>query len=240
MLERSFHNFHVVLVPSRFYAKVNCQVSPPIKPAKPLIELPPTSRSQTNKTSTMAINTSPKQHSKKVQIIYQSPTDCATRALSPKVPAQVPVFMLPQNDLLTIPEEAEIRLGFNVNMTLQPHQTRVFTGMMPMNNPDKEAIEQSATTNVEFRSYRCTKTIDKALAILKKARHMQADLDPQHRPRRRGSDPSCSRTDRAPRRSSDPCCTRDRPLRPPRRSSDPLPARISYDFDSTLEPNQYD
>ena len=107
-----------------------------------------------------------KRHSKKFRKIYQASSDRASKALPARVPAKIPVFQLPHNDLVSIPEEAEIHRGFIVNMTTQPHRTRIYSGLLSMSNPDKRAIEQSATTAVEYRSYECLKTIDKALAIL--------------------------------------------------------------------------
>ena len=110
-----------------------------------------------------------KRHSKKFKVVYKSSSDCETKALPARIPARIPVFQLPHNDLPTIPEDSEIHQGFFVNMTTQPHQTRIFSGLMSMSNPDRMAIEKSATTAVEFRSFECMKTIDKALAILAKA-----------------------------------------------------------------------
>ena len=66
--------------------------------------------------------------------------------------------MLPHNELSTIPEEAEIQQGFFLHMALPPHRTRVFTGLVSISNPDQLAIEKSATTAVEFRSFSCAKT----------------------------------------------------------------------------------
>ena len=110
-----------------------------------------------------------RRHSKKHKIIYQSPYDCESKALPARIPAEIPVFQLPHNDLKTIPEEAEIHRGFVVNMTTQPHRTRRYSGLLSMSDPDETAIEQSSTTAVEYRSYECLKTIDKALAILARA-----------------------------------------------------------------------
>ena len=110
-----------------------------------------------------------KRHSKKFRTIYQSSSDCAFKPLPARIPAEIPVFQLPHNDLQTIPEEAEIHRGFVVNMTTQPHKTRRYSGLMSMSNIDETAIEQSATTAVEYRSFECLKTIDKALAILARA-----------------------------------------------------------------------
>jgi hypothetical protein len=127
---------------------------------------------------------SPKGHSKKVRIVYQSPPNSTTIALPARIPAKVPVFMLPQNeDLRTIPEEAEIHQGFNLNMTLQPHQTRVFSGLVSMEDPKKikTAIERSATTAVEYRSFHCLKTIGKALEILARAHHVKHGDDGRQR-----------------------------------------------------------
>jgi len=71
-----------------------------------------------------------------------------------RVAAEVPVFMLPQN-ITPIPEEAEIHRGFFLHMALPPHRNRVFTGLVSISNPDRMAIEQSATTAVEYRSFSC-------------------------------------------------------------------------------------
>ena len=68
-------------------------------------------------------------------------------------PADVPVFMLPHNDLSPIPEDGEVYQGFFVRMSLKPHQQRRYSGLMSLSNLDREAIEKSATMELEFRSY---------------------------------------------------------------------------------------
>lgn len=70
-----------------------------------------------------------------------------------KEPAQVPVFMLPHNDLSPIPEDGEVYQGFYVKMSLKPHHERIYSGLMSLSNLDEEAIEKSATTELEFRHY---------------------------------------------------------------------------------------
>lgn len=112
---------------------------------------------------------SPKTHSKKVKIVFQSDSPSTSPKIPKKVAAQVPVFQLPLNDLSSIPEEAEIHRGFFVNMKLQPHQTRRFSGLMSISEPDKDAIEKTATTDVEYRSFSCKKTIPKTTPILARA-----------------------------------------------------------------------
>jgi hypothetical protein len=66
---------------------------------------------------------------------------------------EVPVFMLPHNDLFTIPEESEIYQGFYIRMSLIPHQERTYSGLMPLSNLDMRAMDRSATTRLEYRFY---------------------------------------------------------------------------------------
>ena len=143
-----------------------------------------------------------KQHSHKFQVIYQSPEHSPVSSpkvpQSPKtrrglfkalsksklsIPShdenddiEVPVFALPRTDLPIIPERAELHQGFFVNMTLSDdcryQRRRSFTNLMSMQNPDKQALEKTATTNVQYRSFVCHKTVDvldQALALLANA-----------------------------------------------------------------------
>jgi len=113
----------------------------------------------TPKSQTATVSKPTRRHSNKTKTVYRSSSPSARKAIPDRVPARVPVFMLPQNDVSTIPEDSEIHQGFSVNMTLQPHRTRIFSGLMSLSNIDKPAIDQSATTSVQFRSFSCTKTI---------------------------------------------------------------------------------
>ena len=142
-----------------------------------------------------------KQHSHKFQVIYESPEHSPVsspkvppspktrrslfKALSKSklsIPSndendiEVPVFALPRTDLPIIPERAELHQGFFVNMTLSDdcryQRRRSFTNLMSMQNPDKQALEKTATTNVQYRSFVCHKTVDvldQALALLANA-----------------------------------------------------------------------
>jgi hypothetical protein len=65
----------------------------------------------------------------------------------------IPVFMLPHNDLSSIPEESEVYQGFYVRMSLKPHRARRFAGLMSLSNLDKRAMDRMATTQLEFRSF---------------------------------------------------------------------------------------
>ena len=68
-------------------------------------------------------------------------------------PARVPVFMLPHNDLSPIPEDGEVFQGSFVRMSLEPHRERRYLGLMSLSDVDEEAIENLATTGLEFRHY---------------------------------------------------------------------------------------
>lgn len=108
-----------------------------------------------------------RQHSK---LVYQSSSHqrSSYKAIPSSVAAAIPVFMLPHDeDLLStaIPEEAEIREGFMVNMALPPHRHRVFTGLVSISDPDPRAIERTATTAVEFRSFVATTTTMAAVPL---------------------------------------------------------------------------
>ena len=70
-----------------------------------------------------------------------------------EAPATVPVFMLPHNDLSTIPEDGEVYQGFSVKLSLKPHQERRYAGLLSLSNIDKEVMEKSATTELEFKQY---------------------------------------------------------------------------------------
>ena len=68
-------------------------------------------------------------------------------------PATVPVFMLPHNELSPIPEDGEVYQGFSVRMSLKPHQERRYAGLMSLSNIDKQLMDKSATTELEFKQY---------------------------------------------------------------------------------------
>ena len=101
----------------------------------------------------MAIRSRRHRHAKKMKVVYQSPTPHARTTT-----AEIPVFMLPQEELAMIPEEAEMHEGFLFNLALPPHRNRFFTGLVSISNPDKTAIERSATNSVIFGSYSFAKT----------------------------------------------------------------------------------
>jgi hypothetical protein len=103
----------------------------------------------------MSRRLSPKSLKKQLKMAMQSfDSSNATEAdLAEEGPAEVPVFMLPRNNLSAIPEDGEIFQGFSVRLSLKPHQDRRYSGLMSLSNLDKEAIERSATTELEFRSY---------------------------------------------------------------------------------------
>ncbi len=105
-----------------------------------------------------------------------SEADCSEDSLKKKKdPSRVPVFRLPKNRRLSsIPEEAEVQWGFIVALQLQQQQEgreeeiretnckrkrkkptpkRRFSGLVSLSNPNKQLIERSATTDIEFRSY---------------------------------------------------------------------------------------
>mmetsp|Transcript_20837 Transcript_20837/g.42899 ORF Transcript_20837/g.42899 Transcript_20837/m.42899 type:complete len:156 (-) Transcript_20837:1781-2248(-) len=98
-------------------------------------------------TSIMAILT-PKKLKKQFKAAMKS-----TETNSKKEPAQVPVFMLPHSALSPIPEDGEVYQGFYVRLSLKPHQERIYSGLMSLSNLDEEAIEKSATTELEYRHY---------------------------------------------------------------------------------------
>lgn len=126
-----------------------------------------------------AYQLSPKRQRQHSKLVYQkSPShpkrsSAAYKAIPSTVAAAIPVFMLPHDDDLlatAIPEEAEIREGFMVNMALPPHRHRVFTGLVSISDPDlPRAIERTATTAVEFRSFVSTTTTTTTMQLLAQA-----------------------------------------------------------------------
>ena len=91
-------------------------------------------------------------------------------------PSRVPVFRLPKSHRLSsIPEEAEVQWGFFIRLQQQDgrkeddRQTHCkgnnkkstskqrFSGLMSLSNPNKQFIERTATTDIEFRSYSTSK-----------------------------------------------------------------------------------
>ena len=91
-----------------------------------------------------------KKGAKVIRMVY-------SRSSTPvKAPIQIPVFMLPHNDHLSmIPEESEVRQGFFLRISLKPHKERSFSGLMSLADADNGLVEQSATLAVEFRSFFC-------------------------------------------------------------------------------------
>lgn len=96
----------------------------------------------------------------------------STETNSKKEPAQIPVFMLPHNDLSPIPEDGEVYQGFYVRMSLKPHHERIYSGLMSLSNLDEEAIEKSATTELEFRQYCRPAKVTKKKHHCRDMRHM--------------------------------------------------------------------
>ena len=96
-----------------------------------------------------------KQHNRGFKVVYKSGSKSsnATTAVPARGRARIPVFMLPHNRLLAIPEESEIREGFCVRTCEQPHQERRFLGLMSLSYIDERAMARSATTAVEFKSF---------------------------------------------------------------------------------------
>jgi len=73
--------------------------------------------------------------------------------------SSVPVFMLRRSVYLApVPEEAAVQRGFNLNVSLRPQKkskkkARRFTDLLSLENPDEEAMEESAATDVDYQSY---------------------------------------------------------------------------------------
>ena len=73
----------------------------------------------------------------------------------PTTLARVPVFMLPNKELITIPEDAEIREGFLLYLSEKPHKERRFVGLVSLSSPDERILQRSATNFVKYRSFAC-------------------------------------------------------------------------------------
>merc|ERR1719159_1990098 len=93
-----------------------------------------------------------KHHSKRIATLTSrwSPTLNPDADKCPTTPVLVPVFMLPQTDLTTIPEDNEIHQGFLVHLCTKLHQKRRFIGLMSLSEPDKQLLRQSETTSVKY------------------------------------------------------------------------------------------
>lgn len=59
--------------------------------------------------------------------------------------------MLPRNYLATIQEDEEVHEGFFVRVFVEPHEERVFGGLMSL----EEVLDATETTSVEYQSYSC-------------------------------------------------------------------------------------
>ncbi len=123
-------------------------------------------------------------HKRMIKVYSQqecSSSSCETDACENSLkkrndPSRVPVFRLPKSHRLSsIPEDAEVQWGFFIRLQQEEgrkeedRQThckgshkkstskRRFSGLMSLSNPNKQFIERSAATDIEFRSYSTSK-----------------------------------------------------------------------------------
>jgi hypothetical protein len=94
-----------------------------------------------------------------IRMVYQSPT-VALEVNSAAIPAEIPVFQLPLNDISTIPEGAEIHKGFIVRVPLQPHRERRFSGLLSLSNTNDLVIGGLAASSIKFDSFSWTNLPD--------------------------------------------------------------------------------